>query len=172
MRPKIFGAVLNAMVEYLRKKSSVNAPELPRMADFAVRVISAETTLGWEKGEFLPYYIQLLEGAARDASEGDMCIEAIREFMHGKPEWEGTATELRQEISGRIEIGKEKFLPAANKLPVERWKPILALHLIDIEQKRKSEARKIILINRNPSLNCKPPERKPREIRDALQKKL
>jgi hypothetical protein len=170
IRPKIFGALLNAMSAYLKNKENVTASELPRMADFAVRVMAAEIALGWEAGEFLPYYMHSLESSARDASEGDIFVTAIRELVHGKQEWEGTATDLHKEILCRLPIGKEKFLSAPNKLPLERWKPILKLHEIELQQKRTATERKIIIINKNPGAFSFP--KQIFEIEDLLKKKL
>ena len=57
-RPRILGALLDAVSTALREESSMHVVELPRMADFAAWVVGAEKSLPWAQGAFLDAYEQ------------------------------------------------------------------------------------------------------------------
>jgi len=63
-RPKVLGALLDAVIEALGNLVRVELKEKPRMADFAVWVTAAEQALGWKSGAFMRAY-------SRDRSEID-----------------------------------------------------------------------------------------------------
>jgi hypothetical protein len=60
--PFIMGALLDGLVEGLRRRSEVSLARLPRMADFALRATACETCF-WESGHFMAAY-ERMEGRA------------------------------------------------------------------------------------------------------------
>jgi hypothetical protein len=51
-RPRILGALLDAVSQALRRAPGVRLPRLPRMADFAIWVTAAAPALGWSGDYF------------------------------------------------------------------------------------------------------------------------
>ncbi len=56
VRPRIFGALLDAVAGALRDLPETEVSGLPRMADFALWATAAESALGWSKGTFMAAY--------------------------------------------------------------------------------------------------------------------
>jgi hypothetical protein len=62
-RPRIIGALLDAVSQGLRNLPRTDLVQAPRMADFATWVTAAETGFGWAKGTFLAAYDRSRESA-------------------------------------------------------------------------------------------------------------
>lgn len=108
-RPRILGALLDAVVMALRNLPTVKLDVMPRMADFCRWVVAAEPALPWTPGNFMAAY------NANRAAGNDLALEAspvaavIVKLMEGKPEWTGTATQLLKELDSLIdEAGKRR----------------------------------------------------------------
>ena len=56
VRPKIFGALVNALSVALKNLSTTKLERLPRMADFALLATSVECAFGWQDGDFMHAY--------------------------------------------------------------------------------------------------------------------
>src|SRR5215207_980803 len=56
VRPKVMGALLDAVSTALGNVDGVELTEKPRMADYAVWIAAAEEALGWESGAFMRAY--------------------------------------------------------------------------------------------------------------------
>ncbi len=102
-RPRILGALLDAVAAALRNEPHVHLESKPRMADFAQWVTAAEPGLGWEPGTFLAAYATNRADAAGIALEASEIVPALRKFLQTVQQaqaeqdtwtWEGTATEL------------------------------------------------------------------------------
>lgn len=100
MRPRILGALLDAVSTGLRNLGTVNLNSLPRMADAARWIVACEPALPLEEGEFLRTYQSNRAGAVEDTLEADPVATAVRAFMEGLHSWEGTPTELLDELEG------------------------------------------------------------------------
>lgn len=148
--PKILGGFMDILSASLKNLPHTVPEELPRMADFAKRVLSVETLLGWEAGTFLPYYKSLADASAKEAMEGDHVLQAILQHMHMMPCWEGTATQLHKIISDKTAHEKRKFLPRVNKLPLKRLVPALRNYGLELDHQRTSDKRLIVINNNNP----------------------
>ncbi len=100
-RPRIVGALLDALSGALARLPETRLDRLPRMADFAQLVVAAEPALGWEPGTFLSAYDAAQSDASGLAREADSVALALVEFMDGGPgrmgrtpsEWTDEATE-------------------------------------------------------------------------------
>ncbi len=93
-RPRILGALLDAMSAAMRNLPSVKLACRPRMADFAAWVTAAEPVLGWDSGAFLAAYMGNRENANETAIEASPVGPAIKGLMHSRDHWQGTAREL------------------------------------------------------------------------------
>ena len=105
VRPKVLGALLDAVSAALRNREAVEFEELPRMADFAVWVKAAEEALSWSPGTFIEAYTSSRVEADELALDGDPVAVAVRAFMSDRKEWSGTATELLLKLGGLVDEG-------------------------------------------------------------------
>jgi hypothetical protein len=71
-RPRILGALLDAVCVAQRTVDQVQLDRLPRMADFARWVTAAEPALGWPRGAFLRTYV------ARQRDSNEIVLTAAR----------------------------------------------------------------------------------------------
>lgn len=117
-KPQIFGALLDAVSVALRNYQKVKLPTLPRMADFARWIVAAEPALPWEAGEFMKAYERNRKEALDVCFEGDILASVVRDFARAKNSWEGSATELLNELREFApEDARDRNFPkAANRL--------------------------------------------------------
>jgi hypothetical protein len=142
-RPRLLGALLDAVTAALRNAGSVKLSNLPRMADFAAWVHSAEMSLPWKQGTFLRVYAENGK-TANDLPLETPVANVLRSLILP---WEGTATELLGVLQGFVDerTRKQKSWPASgnslsNKL--RRLAPNLRPAGINIEfAKGKDRAR-------------------------------
>lgn len=92
-RPRILGALLDALVYGLRRLPHVRLDRLPRMADFATWITACEPAL-WPAGSFLTAYETSREAAVGTTIEADLVASALRDFMGAHDTWTGTASDL------------------------------------------------------------------------------
>ena len=151
-RPRILGALLDAVSRAFANVGAVKLDRAPRMADFAKWITAAEPGLGWERGAFLTAY----EGNRRDvvevAFEADPVAVAIWKLITtDRPEgFQGTPTELLAAIYNIVSepTRKSKYWPqTAAQLGnrVARATPLLKARGCTIER-RHSGSRTIIII--------------------------
>jgi hypothetical protein len=94
VRPKILGALLDAVSTALRRLPSVKLPGLPRMADFALWATAAETSFGWDSGTFIAAYNGNRESANEVALEASSVARPLLDLLDEQEQWSGTASEL------------------------------------------------------------------------------
>ena len=115
-RPKVLGALCNAVSACLRNFDKVDEPNLPRMADFAKWVIAAEEALPWENGTFIRTMRNLRVNMVEDAIDADSTAMAVLKMMKGRETWSGSASELLDRLTEAIDQGKHKY-PDFPKIP-------------------------------------------------------
>ena len=99
VRPRVLGALLDAVVVALRNIEEVKVPGLPRMADFARWIVAAETKLPWEPGEFMSVYGGNRRDAENSALESSILGPYIvRLVSEGGGAWSGTSAELMSAV--------------------------------------------------------------------------
>ena len=151
-RPRILGALLDALVEGLRRLPDVRLDRLPRMADFATWAVACEGAI-FEAGPFMQAYTGNRADAIESVIDASPVASAIRELMQDREWWEGTATELHAEL-GRIakeSVTKGKEWPAngqALSRRVNRVKSALRPAGIDVVQDKDSRPKRIFLSRR------------------------
>lgn len=103
-RPRVLGALLDAVAEGLRRLPDLRLDRLPRMADFAKWVVACEAKLPWQPGTFLRVY----EGNRRDAVTTALDVDpvgtAVREWLPTVTggTWSGTAAALLDLLTARV----------------------------------------------------------------------
>ncbi len=102
-RPRILGALLDALSSALANVGTVRLPRLPRMADFALWVTAAEPGLGWGAGTFLNAYAGNIEAGNSLAIEASPIGAAVVEFVTARGAWSGTATALLKELEAPVD---------------------------------------------------------------------
>ena len=92
-RPCILGALLDVVVEGLRRLPETRLEELPRMADFALWATACETAM-WSAGTFSSAYSGNRDEAVDGVIDGDPIAAAVRAVMATRTVWTGTASDL------------------------------------------------------------------------------
>jgi hypothetical protein len=105
-RPRILGALLDAMVIGLRNRENVVLPVLPRLADFAIWATACEGNFTHEGG-VMAAYAENHEETVRSVIEGDVVCVALIKFMAtlSQPEWKGTAEALLTHLNAHAPAG-------------------------------------------------------------------
>lgn len=120
VRPRILGALLDAVAVGLRNLPKVKLSRLPRMADFARWVTACEEALPWPPGRFLEAYTGNKSETIELAIEADVVATAVKKLVEEQNEWVGTAQELLIELekeSGNYATEKIRKSPAWPKSP-------------------------------------------------------
>jgi hypothetical protein len=148
-RPRILGALLDAVAGALARVESVRLASWPRMADFARFVTAAEPALGWRDGSFLAAYYANRGSAHELALEADPIAVALRGLVSEKvPTWEGRPTDLLEklgQIAGENTTKQRNWPKAANVLTtrLQRLAPNLRSVGIEVVRDRSEAARTI-----------------------------
>ncbi len=92
-RPRILGALLDAVSHGLRELPRTNLDRLPRMADFALWATACEGAY-WPAGTFMAAYDGNCSEAVEIAIDGDAVAREVRELVARMNFWGGTAKDL------------------------------------------------------------------------------
>jgi hypothetical protein len=93
LRPRLLGALLDALSHGLRALPHVRLDWLPRMADFALWAAACETAL-WPAGTFARAYEDNRTGAIEGAIDADPVAACVRELITERGSWAGCAADL------------------------------------------------------------------------------
>jgi hypothetical protein len=109
--PRILGSVFTVVSEAIKNLPQVKLKRLPRLADVAMFVQAAEPALGWKEGTFLKVYERYRHEARINALESSYLGAAIQDLMDSQDSWDGTATELLDELLEHrsMNFGKRNF---------------------------------------------------------------
>lgn len=97
VRPRVLGALLDALSAGMRNLPSVRLSGLPRMADFAKLIVACETALGHKSGAFMQAYM----GNRADANSLALdtpIVNTLIAFIAERHTWVGAAGELLKEL--------------------------------------------------------------------------
>jgi hypothetical protein len=99
-RPRILGALLDAVSHGLKTLPDVVLDRKPRMADFAVWVTACEGAL-WKKGTFLAAYTGNIQEAVETVLENDQVAAVLRAYIDMTSDgFTGTAADLLKALNG------------------------------------------------------------------------
>ena len=100
-RPRVLGALLDAVVCGLDMLPQTRLKKSPRMADFARWVTACEPAL-WQRGTFDVAYSGNRGNAIEGVLESDLVAAALLTFIEKRMEWRGTATELLSTLREQV----------------------------------------------------------------------
>ena len=118
-RPLVIGALLDAVVTGLRRRPTITVANLPRLADFALWVISCEPATGLAEGAFATVLDDVAKRGAHTALEADPLAGALQKLLERTNGFKGRASELLAELDGEASdmVRRAKTWPkAANAL--------------------------------------------------------
>lgn len=151
-RPRILGALLDAVSRALANVATVKLDRMPRMADFAKWITAAESGLGWPPGAFLAAYAGNRRDVVEAAFEADAVAVAIWKLITTDrlEGFQGTPTELLAAINNIVpeSTHKSRYWPEnAAQLGnrIARATPLLKARGCAIER-RHSGARIITIV--------------------------
>jgi hypothetical protein len=98
MRPRILGALCDAISGALRSRDNIKLTKLPRLADFAVWVSAAESAMAWNPGTFLAAFENNRKSANGAALDASPLAQLLINFMEARQDFAGSATELMNEL--------------------------------------------------------------------------
>jgi len=155
-RPVILAFLFEAVSGALRSARDVRLEGMPRMADFAVWATAAEESLGWHTGTFMAAYAGNRQEATDSALDADPVAGAVLDFMAGRDQWTGSATELWTALGELVDEGVRhtKAWPGApNALTgrLKRLAPTLRGVGIEYGEDRSGRSRKKVLAKNKPA---------------------
>lgn len=111
-KPRLLGALLDAVAMGLKRLPHTKLARLPRMADFAIWATACEGAL-WAAGTFMAAYDDNRADAVESVIESDPVAACVRAFMADRADWSGTATELLAALANAAgeRIAKSKTWP-------------------------------------------------------------
>ena len=143
-RPKVLGALLDAVSMGLRVLPETKLESLPRMADFALWATACESGL-WEEGSFLKAYAGNRDDAVENVIDADAVGSAVRTLMQTQTMWTGTATGLLEALSELVveAVRKSKSWPSTAQTLSNRLKRASTfLRKVGIEIEYSKEGRR------------------------------
>lgn len=157
IRPRVLGALLDAVSTALANRDRIKLGYVPRMADFAVWVMAAEPALGWPTGAFMTAYVGNRDEANSAALEASPVAPPIINLLEGSSgSWKGTASELLAKLeSGHTDETTHRRrdwpgTPKAMGNALRRIAPSLRMVGIEVElgDREGKERRRVIRITR------------------------
>lgn len=156
--PAILAGLLDAVSASLGGHRGITLRRMPRMADFAIWVVAAEPTLGWQDGSFLSAYTRNRSSAHELALESASIVPPLQ----GLPaEWTGSAAQLLEQL---VSLAGEKLIrrddwpanPRALSGQLRRLAPDLRSIGIDVTFPPRSGQRRLIAIARAEDTGLRP----------------
>jgi hypothetical protein len=155
-RPKILGALLDAMVEGLKWLPTIALPSKPRMAEFAEWAVACAPCFTVNEDDFLEAYDRNQATAIASVVEADPVASAIQEFAYRRNEkhggeWEGNATELLEvlePVAGE-KVTKQRSWPKTSQAmgrAVARVAPALRQAGVPIDRPNRTGSKRLIVI--------------------------
>jgi hypothetical protein len=147
-KPRILGALLDAVAAALANLPTTQLARKPRMADFAIWVTAAEPALDWRPGAFLTTYEQNRADADALAIEASPIGSILLQIA--SKGFSGTASELLHKINDQIFEQQLPFrsvpkTPSGVSAIVKRLAPNLRALGYSVEFERTSHQRTITL---------------------------
>ncbi|MBA7480311.1 hypothetical protein ES707_15762 [subsurface metagenome] len=156
-KPRILGAFLDGVSSALLNFDHVKLPNPPRMADFATWALAGLPGVGILPEDFLIAYAGNRLEVNQLALEGSVLTEAVQDFIVARNMWQGTASQLYDELNEMPETAKlqgRKAWPQSTQnlgKQLRRLAPNLRRIGIDVNFSRtsdKNHARRIEIISR------------------------
>lgn len=161
-RPKILGALYDALSQALAQDSSTALQSTPRLADFATWVTAAELALGWDAGSFLEAYERNRQAATNDVLDNNPVAVAVQSLMESTGEFCGTMSELQERLAPFVPASERKSATwprTATTLSscMRRLIPGLETWGIGVEMRVPGQRRGIRIFNQEPASGASDP---------------
>jgi hypothetical protein len=146
-RPKLLGALLDALVIGLSRAPSVRRQGFPRMADFAHWAMACETAFA-DEGDFFKAWQMSAANALPDDLAADPFASAVVDMLRASPPnnglymWEGGASELSAAINPD---GRNRDLPKGARgvaAALDRSRPLLTRAGVKVRRLPRTKARR------------------------------
>jgi hypothetical protein len=102
-RPRMLGALLDAISTAIRNRDMPRAARVPRMADFALWVERAAPRLGWQPGAFIEAYRRMRDDTSGALIEASPIAQTVLNFARDEKRWVGTADELLSQLNRKVD---------------------------------------------------------------------
>jgi len=162
-KPRVLGALLDAVSAGLRNLPSTRLPNAPRLADFATWVVACEEALPWPRGTFMAAYTRARRAAVESTLDADPVAVALRNLLASREEWGGTATELLERLGEEMtDLPDVKRSHAWPKTPkalsnrLRRVAPDLRLVGLAVEFVRQHGGRRLVSVRKLASPSSPP----------------
>lgn len=99
VRPTILGGIFDTIAKAIKIKPTIEFSSLPRMADFAAWGCAITEALGHKKEDFLAAYYHNIGRQNEEVLNESLVATATRIFMEDKECWEGTPSELLEQMT-------------------------------------------------------------------------
>ncbi|MBN1588362.1 MAG: hypothetical protein JW888_02495 [Pirellulales bacterium] len=145
-RPRLLGALYDAVSMALRDLPTTTVARLPRMADFALWATAAEPAIGLKPGEFMARYAGNRAAGHELALESSPVGKAVLDFVGRVGTWTGTASELLAELDDLADerTRKMKGWPQTARVlsgTLKRLAPNLRAIGVEVESGRTKKGR-------------------------------
>ncbi len=107
-KPRILSGIFNIISKALEIMPAIKLFEKPRMADFAVWGEAISQAMGYPSGEFTERYLENISRQNAEVIGASVVGEVLLKFIDEKEIWEGTPTELLQQLEEKTEEMKIK----------------------------------------------------------------
>jgi CHC2-type zinc finger protein len=104
-RPRIFGAMLDALSAGMRIKSDIKIDELPRLADWGEWAASIAEALGLGSASFFSRFRANVARQHMEVNQSQPVAQAVFELLQDTEVWTGTPTQLFEALSA---IGRDR----------------------------------------------------------------
>ncbi len=118
-RPKILGAIFDAVAKTIKTRKGVTLTSLPRMADFVLVGCAIAEALGYTRDEFLQAYYRNINSQNEEVLAEHIEAMLVTALMDDRVEWSGSPAQLLEAVRaiGKGQSLDEKQLPkSANAL--------------------------------------------------------
>ncbi len=113
--PSILGGIFDVLVKAIQIQPTIKLNAHHRMADWSLWGCAIAEALGYSKEEFLKAYQNNITRQSEMLLNENIVATTLFSFVEEKKEWEGTATELLQELYKRTPLDyfekQEKYWP-------------------------------------------------------------
>jgi hypothetical protein len=117
-KPKILASIFDILSKAIELRPEIKLKEKPRMADFAVWGEAISRAMGYSEGKFIEAYFENIKFQNEEAVSANVIGEVFLEFINEKLSWEGTSTELLDELNKKADDMKLSMLrPGWPKAP-------------------------------------------------------
>ena len=106
-RPKILGAIFDAVAKTIATRKTITLTSLPRMADFVLVGCAIAEAIGYTRDEFLQAYYHNINSQNEEVLAEHLEAMLVSALLEGQNEWSGSPAQLLEVLRA---IGKEQSI--------------------------------------------------------------